>query len=231
MNEKVLRQKNYETIAYGDVKDGAFDLALQKRMMHGYMACVSYVDAQLGRVMDELDRLGIADHTAIVLIGDHGFHLGDHGLWGKFTHLENAARCPLIVVDPENPKAGSRISALTEFVDIYPTFCDLAGLPVPRHCEGSSLAPLLNDPSGPWKQAVFTEYHHGDAWGTSMRTERYRYTKFISHNTGGTIALSLYDLKKDPDSNVNVAYERDYQDALRTLDKVWESGWQAQQIK
>jgi arylsulfatase A-like enzyme len=227
-NEKILRNKNWEVIDYGDVEDGPFDLALQKRMMHGYMACVSYVDAQLGRVLDELDRLGLSDHTAIILIGDHGFHLGDHGLWGKFTHLEEAAHCPLIVVDPGNGRAGSRVSGLAEFMDIYPTFCDLAKLPVPAHCEGRSLVPLLDGVSKPWKTAAFTEYHLGRAWGTSMRTARYRYTEFIDHQTGAVSEVSLYDLLKDPDSNENVAGDPDCQDVVKELHQQWAAGWQAQ---
>ncbi len=230
-NEQVLRLKNWEPIDYGDVGDKPFDSALQKRMMHGYMACVSYVDAQLGRMLDELDRLGIADNTVISLIGDNGFHLGDHGLWGKFTHLEGSARCPLIVVDPGNPRAGSRISELVEFADIYPTFCEFAHLPVPAHCEGSSLIPLLSGVSKHWKTAVFTEYHLGDAWGTSMRTDRYRYTEFISHQTDKVKALSLYDLSQDPDSNVNVAYEPAYQSIVKQLHEQWLGGWQKQKME
>lgn len=230
-NEKVLRGKNWEVAGYGDVDDGPFDLALQKRMLHGYMACVSYVDAQLGRMLDELDRLGLTDNTAIILIGDHGFHLGDHGLWGKFTHLEDAARVPLIVADPGSHKGGVHVNALAELVDIYPTFCELAGLPVPAHCEGTSVVPLLKDPFTPWKKAVFTEYHLGDAWGTSMRTERFRYTKFIKHSTGDLYALSLYDLKKDPGSTVNVADDPAYQKELKRLEKLHHAGWRAQKKK
>ncbi|MFA5688722.1 MAG: sulfatase [Kiritimatiellales bacterium] len=227
-NERVLRQKNWEVFDYGDVEDGPIDSALQKRMMHGYMACVSYVDAQLGRVLDELQQLGIAGQTVIVLIGDHGFHLGEHGLWGKFTHLEESARSPLIVADPGNLRAGSHISELVEFVDIYPSFCEMAGLPVPGHCEGSSLVPLMNGNSKHWKRAVFTQYNLGNAWGTSMRTEQYRYTEFIHPKTGKVQALSLYDLVKDPGSGRNFAYDDAYRPVVKQLHEQWLGGWQKQ---
>jgi iduronate 2-sulfatase len=111
-------------------KEGPLDEEVQRTMIHGYHAAVSYMDAQLGRVLDELDRLELADNTIIVLWGDHGWHLGDHGMWCKHTNYEEAARIPLVLIAPGVTKPKSETSALVESVDLYPTLCELTGLPI-----------------------------------------------------------------------------------------------------
>jgi arylsulfatase A-like enzyme len=122
----------------GDPSD---ELVLE--LTRGYSACVSYIDAQIGRVLDELDHLGLRDNTIVVLWGDHGWHLGENHIWGKATNFELSTHAPLIVSDPRAKAKGRKSDALVEFVDIYPTLCELAGLPLPNHLEGTSFAPLL----------------------------------------------------------------------------------------
>jgi iduronate 2-sulfatase len=138
-------------------KDGPIPADLARRLIHGYSACVSYVDAQVGRVLAELERCGLADNTIVVLWGDHGWQLGEHDLWGKVVNFETSARSPLIIAAPGRNGNGRQATGLVEFVDIYPTLCDLARLPLPAHLQGTSAAPLLDAPDRSWKQAAFTQ--------------------------------------------------------------------------
>ena len=138
-------------------KEGPISDKDAKRLLHGYYACVSYIDAQVGRLLDELDKKGLTDNTIIVLWGDHGWNLGDHGLWGKITNFETNARVPLIIAAPEQKGNGKSANGIVEFVDVYPTLSELAGLSLPSHLEGTSARSLLNDPSKTWKKAAFTQ--------------------------------------------------------------------------
>ncbi|MGB5668766.1 MAG: sulfatase, partial [Maribacter sp.] len=144
----------------GIPKFGDLDKELSTTLKHAYLACVSYVDAQLGRMIDALDEAGIRDNTIIVLWGDHGWHLGEMGIWGKATNYEIATRVPMMICTPDIPEKnqGSTTNALVELVDIYPTLCDLAGIEVPDHVEGYSFKPLLNNPNLDWKSAVFSQF-------------------------------------------------------------------------
>lgn len=138
-------------------KDGPISEAESRRLLHGYLACVSYIDAQVGRILAELEANGLAENTIVVLWGDHGWQLGEHGAWGKVTTFEVCARAPLIVSAPGRAGNGKSANGLVEFVDVYPTLCELADLPLPPHLEGLSAVPLLNDPSKMWKIAAFTQ--------------------------------------------------------------------------
>jgi iduronate 2-sulfatase len=142
----------------GIPKIGPIPDELARRLIHGYLACVSYVDAQIGRLLDELERQGLHDETIVVLWGDHGWQLGEHALWGKASNFETSARVPLIVDAPGLSVRGRKARGLVEFVDLYPTLCELAGLPLPGHLEGTSFAPLLRDPDRAWKSAALTQY-------------------------------------------------------------------------
>ncbi len=142
----------------GIPKYGPIDENLARTLKHAYLACVSYVDALVGRMVAALDEAGVRDNTIIVVWGDHGWHLGDLGIWGKATNYEIATRVPLIVWTPTMKARGRKTGALVELVDIYPTLCELAGLPRPDHLEGHSFAPLLDDPDRPWKKAAFSQY-------------------------------------------------------------------------
>ena len=148
--------RSYHGIPAGPIPD---DLARQ--LKHGYYAAISYMDAQVGRVLDELDRLGLTENTIIVLWGDHGWKLGEHGGWCKHSNVENDTNAPLLISVPGMKTAGQRTDSLAEFVDIYPTLAELCGLPLPEHLEGTSLVPVLRDPAKSVKNAAFSQYPRG----------------------------------------------------------------------
>ncbi|MBB3208386.1 iduronate 2-sulfatase [Rhodopirellula rubra] len=144
----------------GIPKSGPIDPQMSRTLKHAYLACVSYVDAQLGRMIAALEDAGVRDNTIIIVWGDHGWHLGDMGIWGKATNYEIATRVPLMIWTPDMPEAvrGSKTDALVELVDMYPTFCELAGIAQPDHLEGQSFLPLLQAPHRSWKSAVFSQF-------------------------------------------------------------------------
>ncbi len=184
---------------YNIPKQGPLSDEMARKLIHGYYACTSYTDAQIGRVLGELDRLGLANDTIVVLWGDHGWNLGEHTLWCKHCHFQTSLRAPLIVRIP-GLKGGIKTDGLTEFVDIYPSLCELAGLSIPKHTEGRSFVPLVKDPNRAWKEAVYSRFHSGD----SVRTDRYCYTEWTGRD-GKMTARMLYDQKLDPKENVNVS--------------------------
>ncbi len=190
---------------FGIPDDGEMPDELARRLVHGYAACTSYADAQLGLVLAELERLGLAGNTVVMLWGDHGWKLGEHGSWCKHTNFEIDARAPLIVRAPQVADPGSRSRALVEFVDMYPTLCELCGLAVPDHCEGTSLVPLLPEPNRAWKSAAFSQYPRRGAMGYAMRTDRYRYVEWQDRESGRIRARELYDHGTDPQENSNAA--------------------------
>jgi choline-sulfatase len=213
---------------HGIPREGALTEAQARELVHGYYACVSFIDAQVGKVLEELRRLGLADKTVVVLWGDHGWHLGDHGLWCKHTNFETATHAPLLARAPGLP-AGQRTARLVEFVDIYPSLCDLAGLAKPPHLEGTSFAPLMKDPNRPWKAAAFSQYPRGRAMGHSMRTERYRFTRWLTPD-GAAVGVELYDHDKDPNENVNLAALPEHAKLVEDLTAQAKKGWQAARI-
>jgi arylsulfatase A-like enzyme len=188
---------------------------------------VSYLDAQLGRVLDELERLGLSERTVVVLWGDHGWKLGEHGAWCKHSNLENDTRAPLICRAPGQKMSGARTRALVEFVDIYPTLCELAGLPQPPHLEGTSFAPLLDAPERPWKAGAISQYPRGHVMGYSLRTDRYRFTRWVSRKDGAELARELYDHQADPQENENVAERPENRERVEALTRQLQAGWQA----
>jgi iduronate 2-sulfatase len=210
----------------GIPKKGKLAEAQARELVHGYYACVSFVDAQIGKVVDELERLGLSENTIVIVWGDHGWHLGDHGLWCKHTNFESAARVPMIIRVPGAESAGRSCHALTEFVDIYPSLCDLAGIPTPPHVEGTSFAALIQDPDRDWKRAAFSQYPRGSAMGYSMRTDRYRYTEWL--RPGGEIeAVELYDHQNDPQENINLGVLPQHENLLKNLGMQLHQGWRA----
>lgn len=187
-----------------------------RAMRHGYLAAVSYLDAQVGRVLDELERLGLAERTIVVLWSDHGYHLGEQSLWAKTSNFELDARVPLLIATPTLPTAARRVDAPVELLDIYPTLVELAGLPPVEGLEGRSLVPLLLDADAPARAASLTQHPRPayidtapggvpDAMGYSVRTRTHRYTEWRDWRTGETTARELYDHTVDADESVNVA--------------------------
>jgi arylsulfatase A-like enzyme len=202
-----------------------------RQLKHGYYAAISYVDAQVGRLLDELERLGLRKNTIVILWGDHGWKLGEHGTWCKHSNMENDAHAPLIVSVPGKKAAGQKTRALVEFVDIYPSLAELCGLPLPAHLEGTSFVPLLDDPDRAWKRAAFSQYPRGrpqgkSLMGYSMRTDRYRFTRWVSTKDRSQVdAVELYDHQTDPQENVNIARDPAHADLVKQLTLQWESGW------
>jgi arylsulfatase A-like enzyme len=202
----------------------------QKELIHGYYAAISYMDAQVGILLNTLDSLGMLENTVIVLWGDHGWHLGDHDLWCKHTNFENATRAPMIISAP-GIKAGNTKS-VTEFVDIFPTLCDLSGVPIPSHLDGQSLVAVMKNPASKADDYAVSQYPRSlkkdvtekmgyddkALMGYSIRTERYRYTVWMNNNYRSNepfskdriYATELYDYVKDPLETVNVADDKTY---------------------
>ncbi|MBS1830798.1 MAG: sulfatase [Acidobacteria bacterium] len=214
--------RNYAGIpAEGPMPD---DLA--RKLKHGYYAAASYMDAQMGKVLDELERLNLHKNTIVVLWGDHGWKLGEHGEWCKHSNVENDTNAPLLMSVPGMKQRGKRSSALVEFVDIYPTLAELAGLPLPAHLEGTSFKPVLDNPARKWKPAVFSQYPRGKIMGYSMRTDRYRFTVWVGREDHSKIeAVELYDHKTDPQENTNIAAEAGNKELVGRLMEQWKKGW------
>jgi len=193
----------------GILLDGPVSDELARTLIHGYYAYVSYTDAMVGKVMNELDRLGMREDTIVILMGDHGWQLGEHSLWCKHALFNTSTYTPLMISAP-GFKKGLRTDALVEFVDIYPSLCELAGIPMPGHLQGKSFVPLLKEPAAGWKQAVFSRYHGGE----SVTTERYAYSEWSDG------ARMLYDHKKDPAENVNVSENPEYKPVVEKMQKL-----------
>ena len=211
---------------YGIPPQGPVTDEQARRLIHGYYACVSYTDAQIGRVVDELDRLGLRDKTIFILWGDHGWKLGEYGAWCKHTNFELDTRVPMILSAPGARRGGRSCDALVEFVDIYPTLCELAGLPLPGHLEGTSFAPLVENPRRPWKSAAFSQYPRSGVMGYSMRTDRYRLTLWVQReNPDEVAAVELYDHDRDPGENVNVADDPANAALVEQLTTQLRAGW------
>ena len=194
-------------------------------MRHGYFAGVSFMDAQVGKLLDALDRSGRAADTVIIFVSDHGYHLGEHGLWAKTSNFELDARVPLLIAVPEGgaagrtaagarPVRGGATTAIAELIDVFPTLVEACGLPAPPGLEGVSLLPLVRGEAGPGKPAAFTQhprpaYYQREpggqpaAMGVSVRTDRVRYTEWRDWKTGATIARELYDHAADPAETTN----------------------------
>ncbi len=206
-----------------------------RELRHGYYACVSYVDALVGRVISEVARLELADNTIIVLWGDHGFHLGEQGLWTKANNFELSTRVPLILAVPGLTDRGSKTDGIVELVDVYPTVADVCGLKVPADLEGTSLKPLMTRPERSWKQAAFSQYPrafrgnrhrgHGDVMGYAIRTDRYRYVQWLDWKTKKVVARELYDHKVDQNESQNLAEKEEYRQTVAELATQLAAGW------
>lgn len=178
--------------------------AQQRELLHGYYAAVSFIDSLLAELLAELEKTGQADNTVVVLWGDHGWHLGDHGLWGKHTTMEQANRVPLIIHAPGR-KTGNAATTV-ELMDLFPTLVELAGLDMPPGLMGKSLVSALDDPTADFGVPAISQYKRKGAYGYTMRTERYRYTEWVMPD-GRVVYRDLYDLDEDPGETLNIGDE------------------------
>ncbi|MFN9297210.1 MAG: sulfatase-like hydrolase/transferase [Acidobacteriota bacterium] len=200
------------------------DEAKQREALRGYYASTSFMDEQLGRVLGALDRMKMRENTIVVFTSDHGWHLGEHTRWQKRSLLEESARVPLIVVDPRTRVSGRSSMALVESVDLYPTLCELAGLPAPAHLEGQSFAPLLRTPKRRWKRAAFTQFRTDGAWGTGVRAPNWHYIEWRSPD-GKTVEEELYDSRRDPRQFHNVVADPAYANQREQGRVLLAEGW------
>jgi arylsulfatase A-like enzyme len=216
-----------ELRSYSDIPDvGPCDEAKTRELIHGYYACVSYTDAQVGKLLQELDRLDLRKDTIVILWCDHGWKLGEYSAWSKHTNFELDTHVPMIISDPDYPK-GKRVHALTELVDIYPTLSELCGLPVASDLEGTSMVPLLIDPNKPWKKAAFSQYPRPkNIMGYTMRTDQYRYTEWIEIKKKEIVAKELYDLKNDPLCKECMVEKPEHTLLFTQLHDMLTAGWQ-----
>jgi len=195
---------------YKDVPDkGEIPEDLQRKLIHGYHAAISYMDAQVGKVLDALDASPLKDNTVIVLWGDHGWHLGDHGMWSKHTNYEQATRIPLLVKAAGQTKGGAS-GAMVETVDIYPTLCELAGLKTPEKLDGISFAPLVTGKSAQGERDHVTHvFPRGNRLGRAIRTPTHRFVEWKTIGApADTAEVELYDYAADPLERKNLAREQ-----------------------
>jgi arylsulfatase A-like enzyme len=247
--------RNYPDIpAFATLSGDSLRIGLQsekqKELIHGYYASVSYMDAQVGVLLNTLEELGILKNTIIVLWGDHGWHLGDHDLWEKHTTFEQANRSPLIIAAP-GMKPGQTTS-LSEHVDIFPTLCDLAGVPIPTFLAGKSLVPVLQNKATEVKDFSMSQYHRTltsdeakklgyksrKLWGYSMRTKQYRYVMWMNDFTSAQpfspskiYATELYDLEKDPFETVNIVADKSVSNQSQQLYNQVVQFFKSQEVK
>jgi uncharacterized sulfatase len=196
-----------------------------RELIAAYQACISFVDAQVKIVLDAATELGLWDNTVIVLLGDHGYHLGEHGgLWHKMSVFEESARVPLVIYVPRMRAGGESCERLVELIDLYPTLVSLCGLPPREGLDGIDLSLVFDDPSQPTKDAAYTmttrdtspAKDHAKAMtyqGRSVRTSRWRYTEW----DGGSRGVELYDHQHDPHEWNNLAKNKEYADTVREL--------------
>lgn len=215
-----------------------------REMRHGYLANISYMDAQVGKVLEALDQLELTDSTVIVFWSDHGYHIGEQTLFAKTSNFELDARVPLIIATPGMKSAGQKTESLAELMDLYPTLADVCSLPTPDATEGVSLVPILSDPSAIVREAALTQHPRPAYYdrepnkapthmGYTIRTATHRYTEWRDWKTGRTTARELYDHLNDPDETVNLADKKDqsaivekHAEALNAMQPIVRPGWQ-----
>lgn len=245
----------YELRAYEDFAniptpfDGSLTLEQRKRLKHGYYASVSFIDAQVGRLINGLKANDLSENTIVILWGDHGWKLGEHNSWGKMTNYEIDTRVPLLIHVPWMDNKGQRTDGFVEFVDIYPSLCELAGLTVPGHLEGFSFVPLIEDPATKWKTAVFSQYmrwhnpqqpwkttvfneymqnHDADTFmGYAMRTKQFRYVEWKNMKNGDVVCRELFDHQVDPQENTNIVDKIENLEVVSQLSEKLNSGWKS----
>ena len=225
-------QPGWELRNYAGIPaEGRLPEDLQRKLIHGYYACVSYTDAQVGKLLKGLAASGVADNTIIVLWGDHGWHLGDHSIWCKHSNYEQATHAPLMIVAPKIANKGNCNDSPVNFIDIYPTLCELSGLPVDPKLDGKSLVPILKDGKARVNEAAFSQYprvigRKKSVMGYTLRNRRYRYTEWQrcgevrGPGNGEVVAREFYDYDKDPLERVNQINNPEYAGEIARLQKL-----------
>lgn len=204
-----------ELRAYYDIPpEGPLPDSLAHKLIHGYYACVSYTDAQIGKILKELEILNLEKNTIVIIWGDHGWNLGEHGLWCKHCNYETSLRAPIILKVPWR-YGGLKTDAMVEFIDIYPTLCDLAGISIPNHVQGESLTKYLDDPDLEGKRYVYSRFKKGE----SVKNQDFRYTEWLD-SSQFRIAEMLYDHNTDPNENNNISGEIKNSEIIETLREV-----------
>jgi iduronate 2-sulfatase len=206
---------------------GGFDFSVfgdqeRREFMRAYYAGISFMDAQVGKILEVLDRLNLWENTIVIFVSDHGYHLGERGWWNKNTLFELSARVPLMVYSPSMKAAGQTSPRLVELVDLYPTLTHLCQLPTAKELEGVSFHPLLDEPTRAWKSGAFTQVQRGKVVGRSVRTERYRFTEWDE----GKVGVELYDHQNDPGEYNNLATASTHAETLAELRRSLRGDWQ-----
>jgi len=229
MPEMALHQFGELRKYHGIPAKGHLDDKTSRNLIHGYYAAVSMIDAQVGKLLDALEENGLDDNTIIVLWGDHGWKLGEYGGWCKHTNFEMDTNAPLMFSVPWLKK-GLKTQSLAEFVDIFPTLCELAGLSLPEHLEGQSLVPVLKDPKAEINKVAISQYPRGkslgydrknELMGYSIRWGDYRFTRWQKYeNPEDVVALELYDHSKSPTVVENLAAKKDYSETVKKMNQL-----------
>jgi arylsulfatase A-like enzyme len=230
-HEEMLQYADQRKL-FGGQRDwaGAYPDSFARTLRHGYLACVSCVDANVGKVLRVLEDEGLDQNTMVILVGDHGWYLGDLNRWGKHNTFEFATRAPMVIRAPGQKRVGAKTDALVELMNIYPSVAEACGISVLGNCDGKSLVPLLSDPSLEWKKGVLSEYvgkgiNGVRAHSRSLRTARYRYTEHRDAKHPEKLrAVELFDHRSDPYETVNIAPQSpeivaELAAQLETLDK------------
>lgn len=202
---KIAYVDSHEGRSYGGVpKRGKISDSTKKELRHGYLAAISYVDAQVGKILAEVDRLGLTENTIIVFVSDHGYHAGEHGQFGKWTNFEVGARVPFIISAPGFTSEGKASQSIVESLDIFPTLIQLCNLPKPDGLDGISLVPILKNPNERVKSYALSQIARPlggvddlEIIGSSIRNEKFRYNIWVKKSTGNTVAEELYKLSED----------------------------------
>lgn len=224
---EAVQWNGYELRSYLGVPNrDRIDHALQLKILQAYAACVSYVDAQIGRLLDELEASERWSNTVIILFSDHGWHLGEQSAWGKMTNFEVATRVPLLISTPG--VVPGRTRTIVELVDLYPTICELTGTKSPDHIEGSSLTRWLHHPQAKGDQIALSQYSRfaGKYMGRAVRTDRFRFVLWTEAKTGTIVNRELYDHQSDPDETVNVADQPGYSRHVEGLQRKLQDAFQ-----
>ena len=209
-----VASKWYELPFYDGIQKGKSpSLDMKRKLIHGYAACVSYIDQQVGEVIATLEKLGLRDDTVVILMSDHGFSLSEHNRWSKHSLFEIELQIPLLINIPE-VMGGKRTNSFAELVDIFPTLCDVLEIPKPSHLQGISLMNALKNPSTIHKKYAFSRYKRGE----TLITERYSYSEW-KNQTGKTTGRMLYDHQNDPGETINLSQNSEYSQLIDSLSK------------